>query len=117
MRTVGIKTRDKTWVSRVKKSFIKKFYAASTLTTKNTKRKRVTEILENIVCQHFPLTGDLITTLAAVLDSTGMKAGDQYLAETKLMHIEAGFEWSQLLETQMGICKRAMQRDKGPARA
>ena len=74
----------------------------------------MTEILDDIECQHFPLTGDLITTLARVLDSTGMKAGDQYLAEAKLMHIEAGFEWSQLLERQMGICKRAMQRDTGP---
>ena len=55
-----------------------------------------------------------ITTVAAVLDSTGMKAGDQYLAEAKSMHVEEGFEWSMCLDRQMSTCKRAMQRDKGP---
>eukprot|EP00435_Cladocopium_sp_Y103_P072030 s106_g39.t1 len=62
----------------------------------------------------FPLTIESMTTLAAVLDATGMKAGDQYLAEAKSMHVESGYEWDLQMERQMSSCKRAMQRDKGP---
>ena len=60
------------------------------------------------------LISDSIATLAAVLDSTGMKAGDQYSGEAKLLHIESGFPWSEQLELKMSSCKRAMKRDKGP---
>ena len=62
----------------------------------------------------FPLISDGPTSLAAVLDSTGMKAGDQYLAEAKAMHIEGGWDWHTQLDRQIGVCRRAMQRDKGP---
>lgn len=43
-----------------------------------------------------------------------MRAGGQYLAEAKAMHVQAGFEWSLQLDKQMASCKRATQRDKGP---
>ena len=43
-----------------------------------------------------------------------MKAGDQYLSEAKSLHLEANFEWDARLDRQMVVCKRAMQRDKGP---
>ena len=114
LNTAGTKAKDPHWLNRVRKNFIKKFYAPSTLATKNTKRKRVTEILENVKSEPFPLTVELVTSLAAVLDSTGMRAGDQYLAEAKAMHVEAGFDWDQQLDKHMTTCKRAMQRDKGP---
>ena len=52
--------------------------------------------------------------IAAVLDATGMKAGDQYLAEAKALHIEAGHGWEVQLDRRMSTCRRAMQRDKGP---
>ena len=106
--------KNKMWIHKVKKNFIKKFYAPSTLATKNTKRKKVLEILENMEGPNFPLTPDKVIELAAVLDSTGMKAGDQYLAEAKSLHIETGEEWDMMLDRQMNICKRAMARDKGP---
>ena len=114
LKALGEKVKDTGWVHRIKKKFVKKFYAASTLATKNTKRKKVLEILEGVSSPAFPLTTESITTVAAVLDSTGMKAGDQYLAEAKSMHVEEGFEWSMCLDRQMSTCKRAMQRDKGP---
>lgn len=72
------------------------------------------EILENMEGSPMPLSCDTVVGLAAVLDSTEMKAGDQYLAEAKLLHIEAGHEWDTQLDRQLGVCKRAMQRDKGP---
>ena len=82
--------------------------------TKNTKRKKLAEILENVGDEPFPLTVDSLTTLAATLDSTGMKAGDQYLAEAKAMHVESGHHWDLQLDKQMTSCRRALQRDKGP---
>ena len=90
LKLVGEKVKDRAWLGNVEKSFIRKFYAASTLATKNTKRKKTIEILEGMGCKHFPLDVDTLTTLAAVLDSTGMRAGDQYLAEAKAMHVEGG---------------------------
>ena len=113
-KVVESNLKDKAWVHKVKKNFIKKFYAPSTLATKNTKRKKVLEILENMEGPNFPLTPDRVVELAAVLDATGMKAGDQYLAEAKSLHIETGEEWDMMLDRQMNICKRAMARDKGP---
>ena len=106
--------KDKAWLGRVRKDFMKKFYAPSTLATKNTKRKKVIEIMEGMTESGFPLTVDKLTNLAAILDSTGMKAGDQYLGEAKSLHIEAGYDWDVQLDRQMMACKRAMQRDKGP---
>ena len=108
------KVKDQEWRKRVRTNFSRKFYATSTLATKNSKRKKVMEILENLGEGPMPLTVDSITTVAAVLDSTGMKAGDQYLNEAKLLHVEAGYPWSDQLELKMTTCKRAMRRDKGP---
>eukprot|EP00435_Cladocopium_sp_Y103_P008713 s2755_g2.t1 len=102
------------WMARIRKNFVGKFYAPSTLATKNTKRKKVLEILGQLSQEPFPLTVDCIVALASLLDSTGMKAGDQYLAEAKAMHVEAGHEWSLQMDMQLATCKRAMQRDKGP---
>ena len=78
LKKVGEAAKDKAWLERVRKSFVEKFYAASTLATKNAKRKKVAEILDSMGRGHL-LSADTITALAAVLDSTGMKAGDQYL--------------------------------------
>lgn len=102
-KAVGKKMKNKQWLGAVRKEFVKKFYAPSMLATKNAKRRK--EILES---------WRTWKGLAAVLDSTEMKAGDQYLAEAKLLHIEAGHEWDTQLDRQLGVCKRAMQRDKGP---
>ena len=57
---------------------------------------------------------ETLASLAAILDATGMKAGDQYLSEAKALHVVAGFEWSFQLDKQLSSFKRAMQRDKGP---
>ena len=113
LKEVGRKSKDKAWVGKIRKGFVGKFYTSSTLASKNTKRKKIIEILDGLG-ETFPLSVESMTTLAAVLDSTGMKAGDQYLSEAKAMHIEENFEWTAILDRQMNACKRAMNRDKGP---
>jgi hypothetical protein len=74
----------------------------------------VLEVLNNMEAEPFPLSPETVTSLAALLDAAGMRAGGQYLAEAKAMHVQAGFEWSLQLDKQMASCKRATQRDKGP---
>ena len=62
-KAVGKKMKNKQWLGAVRKEFVKKFYAPSTLATKNAKRRK--EILES---------WRTWKGLAAVLDSTKMKA-------------------------------------------
>ena len=113
LKMAGEKTKDRRWLQHVRTNFTKKFYAASTLASKHTKRKKVVGILDGMN-ETFPLTVGNITSLAAVLDATGMRAGDRYLSEAKAMHIEEGFEWDLRLDRQASTCKTAMQRDRGP---
>lgn len=42
------------------------------------------------------------------------KAGSAYLAEAKLWHLEEGFEWNSVLDRMMTMCKRALDRSRGP---
>ena len=48
LKLMGEKVKDRAWLGNIKKSFIRKFFAASTLATKNTKRKKVIEILDGM---------------------------------------------------------------------
>ena len=104
---------NQSWRERSQAIFVKKFYAPGTLAAKNTKRKRVEEIMEALETE-FPLGIKDVVGIASVLDSAGLKAGDQYLAEAKAMHVEAGHNWSAPLEANMTLCRRALRRDKGP---
>ena len=107
------RARNQEWRSRIRKTFTGKFYTPSTLAAKNTKRKRVVEILEAMETT-FPLGINDLVGLASVLDAASMKAGDQYLAEAKAMHVEASFDWSGAMEAHLTMCRRALRRDRGP---
>lgn len=98
LKEIGERVKDRAWVARVKKSFVRKFYSPATLATKNAKRKKVLEVLNELDTDPFPLEVETLLPLAAVLDATGMKAGDQYLSEAKALHVEPGFEWSLQLD-------------------
>lgn len=60
------------------------------------------------------ITTDEIVTVAAVLGETAIKSADQYLAEVKLMQLEAGVSWTDVLDRQLTMVKRALKRDTGP---
>ena len=83
------------------------------MAAKNTKRKRVGEVMEALETQ-LPLGANDLVGIASVLDAAGLKAGDQYLAEAKAMHVEAGNPWTETLEAHMTRCRRALRRGKGP---
>ena len=100
---------------KAKETFKKKFLAYGTLLAKNAKRKKVRELLVATVGEeHFPATQEAILSVATALDEAQLQSGDQYLHEVKLMHVEAGFEWSSPLERQLYLCKRALKRHRGP---
>ena len=60
------------------------------------------------------LTADEILTIAAVLGEANIKSSDQYLAELKLMQLEMGISWPDVLNRQLTMVKRALKRDVGP---
>ena len=43
-----------------------------------------------------------------------MKSGPQYLVELKLMHVEAGYEVEAWLKRTLDLCKKALERSRGP---
>ena len=107
------KVKDASWRESIRRSFIGKFFTPATLPAKNTKRKRITEIMEALETS-FPLGINDLVEVAAVIDSAGLKAGDQYLAEAKAMQVESGEQWPDVLENHLTMCKRALRRNKGP---
>ena len=64
--------------------------------------------------EHFPVNQESILSVATALDEAQLQSGDQYIHEVKLMHIEAGFEWTSPLERQLFLCKKALRRHRGP---
>ena len=60
------------------------------------------------------VTADELLTVAAVLGETNIKCTDQYLAEMKLMQLEGGISWPDVLDRQLTMVKRALKRDAGP---
>ena len=63
-----------------------------------------------------PLTSSLVQAVAAALKEAGFKSGAQYLLELKLIHIEAGFDLGDHLKRTFDLCRKALERNKGPVR-
>lgn len=97
-------------------SIEKDFCAASSLGSKNAKKRTVAKILEsfNSPGPPLPLTADTLKGLASALSDGGYKAGEGYVVEAKLWHVEEGHAWSDLLDRVFKQCKRALARGQGP---
>lgn len=104
------------WVEAARMKLKEKVYSNSTLATKQSKRKRITEIMQNcnITIKENGISADELLTLAAVLGEANIKSADQYLAEVKLLQLEMGISWSDVFERQLCMMKRALKRDTGP---
>ena len=57
---------------------------------------------------------DELLTVAAVLGEMNLKSADAYLSEVKLIQLEFGISWSDVMERQLTMLKRALRRDRGP---
>ena len=95
------------------------FWAASSKSSRDIKRAEILKLASKVNGGNldlFPLKQVVVERVAACLKSAGMKSGDQYLNELKLMHIENGFDTPPWLTRVMGLCKKAMIRNKGPTK-
>eukprot|EP00435_Cladocopium_sp_Y103_P026763 s1801_g6.t1 len=91
------------------------FSAASSKDSKNAKRKTVEKLLEALTGERpTSLTVDVLKGLASALEQGGYKAGEGYMIEAKLWHIEAGHNWTDALDRAFKQCKRALARGQGP---
>ena len=61
-----------------------------------------------------PPTVDAIKTVAGVLKQANYRAAPNYLGELKLLYIESGQAWSEMLERSLQLCKRSAMRAVGP---
>lgn len=109
-------TGNPKWIEGAKRRLKERLFAASTMATKESKRKKIMEIMQNceIKVQGNGLSVEDLVTIAAVLGETNIRSADQYLAEVKLLQLEAGISWSDVMERQMTMVKRALKRDVGP---
>ena len=95
---------------------VKYFNANSSKDSKDAKKKTTLRIIEELAGQGraMPLNVDLLLNFASALKEGGYTAGDGYLMEAKLLHIEEGHKWNDQMDRCYKQCKRALTRGKGP---
>ena len=116
LRDVTKLAQHRKWVEDARTRLKHKMFSRSTSNTKNSKRKKIEEIMANCDVCFDPegVSSDDLLTIAAVLGESSLKSADQYVGEVKLMQLERGIPWSDVLERQLVMVKRALRRDAGP---
>ena len=92
------------------------FFSATSARSRTCKREEIIK-LARAVKPHtniLPLSKDLVESVAAALKESGMKSRAQYLVELKLLHIEAGYEVDSWLKRTLDLCKKGLERARGP---
>lgn len=108
------KWNAKQWKAR-SQAFCAKFLSRNTALSRNSKRRQMVLLLKQLKSEpYLPVNQDELTVLAAMLDESKMAAADQYLHEIKLMQVELGGPWDISMERQLVLCKKALNRHKGP---
>ena len=108
------RARNPGWLRRVRSAYLGRMFTPATVAAKNSRRKRVAEILEAVVATPFPLSCESLTMLGTVLFDADIQSAAIYLHEAKLMHVELGHCWNDQLDAKFKNCKRALQRKTGP---
>ena len=116
LKDMATAIKSPAWIAAARAKLKNRLFSASTLASKESKRRRIQEIMDNcnIRLGENGITTDELVTIAAVLGETAIKSADQYLAEVKLMQLEAGVSWTDVLDRQLTMVKRALKRDTGP---
>ena len=98
--------------------FEKAFFATTTCKPRESRRRTVKRLLKDecpgIKGNKFGV--ESLSKLAALLQHGGYKACKPYIIEAKMMHLDAGGEWSLAWDRKFKLCIRAATRDKGPAK-
>ena len=89
------------------------FDANSSKAPKESRRVTVQKVLE-LPTSEVVLNVEKIKALATAFKEAGYKSGSSYLAEAKLMHVEAGGDWTAQLDRVFKQSKRALDRGRGP---
>ena len=86
------------------------------MASKISRRKEVLRLARAVAGTNVvvPLARDTVEGVAAALKEAQMRSGAQYLAELKLLHIEAGFEVEAWLKRAFDLCRKSLERDRGP---
>jgi len=108
------KWNAKQWKAR-SQAFCTKFLSRNTALSRNSKRRQLVLLLKQLKSEPLlPVNQDELTVLASTLDESKMASADQYLHEIKLMQVELGGPWDISMERQLVLCKKALNRHKGP---
>ena len=89
------------------------FDANSSKASKKSRRVTVQKVLE-LSTAEVVLNVEKIKMLATAFKEAGYKSGSVYLTEAKLMHVEAGGDWTAQLDRVYKQSKRALDRGRGP---
>ena len=110
--------RDPKALEKARGSLCKDFTSNSSRRAKETKRVEVLRLASTVAeaGRPLPLSVDVVEKVSAAMKAAGFKSGQQYLAELRLAHIEAGFELGPGLVRSFTQCKRALERGSGPVR-
>eukprot|EP00435_Cladocopium_sp_Y103_P033500 s818_g8.t1 len=102
--------------AKVVDKFKRKFFAASSERSRMCKRSEVMQLAREVAGNKRPLPLDrgIIEGVAAALKEAGLKSGQQYMTELKLLHVEAGYEIDAGLKRTLDLCKRSLERERGP---
>ena len=98
--------------------FKKQYFSESSRKSRESKREVVAELAKTVKGSNrfLPLNKDTVEGVSAAMREVGMKSGSQYLTELRLMHIEAGYEMHAWLERVFDLCKKGLEREKGPTK-
>ena len=101
---------------RVLKEFENEFSAAPSKKSKSAVRATVEKVLLAATKDKavLPANPEKSKLLGGILKESDYKAGSNYLTEYKLMVIESGQTWTDILDRVFKLCKRALDRNKGP---
>ena len=98
------------------KEFENQFLSDSSKGPKASRTTLVTGLLKKInePKPMVPLTCRSLKALSTAFWKAGYKSAEAYLVEAKQLHVEAGHEWSQLLDFTYKKCKTGVSRNRGP---
>ena len=101
----------------LKHSIESSFFSKNSERPRISRRKTIEKIL--VSAGKFDrglLTVDIMKTLASALKEAGYKSGLNYLIESKMWHLEAGGQWDCQLDRTFKLCKKGLERGKGPTK-
>ena len=101
---------------KAKEKLEKDFSANSSRAPQLSRRTTVAKFLNQRFGKDkwIPADEEVVKELAAILKEAGYKSAKLYLTELKMIHLEAGHEWSGHLHRILQQCKSAATRGQGP---